>query len=539
MVFNFKKGLDRLVCAISTARNGTDCGALNLFRRLAEENGFSWWPVDTPELWDLSADPEFLPGVEWQDESRTVLKSLNLSQASLGGRLDLSGLAGLERLYISENHFSEIFLDGNTRLRELKACGNQLGVINPAQAPGLNELDLTSNLLEHLDLSQNPYLVTACLGDNQLMHLNLIGAVELKRLVADTNRLSELDLRDCPELIHLTLYENHLTGLDLSRNFKLDTLNIGDNNLSTLDLSQNPLLAYLNVYNTGLRELDLRQNPKLWYLVASSNYLTNLDLSAQTALIHLVLSGNSISALEVGANRDLRTLDAGDNNLETLDVSRNQNLWYLYASLNRLKSLDVSDNRHLLVLDVTQNFLRELNVGHSPKLQRLFASSNRLTHLDISRNPQLERLFANQNPLSSIEFGPVRQRALREVDLSECRLPLSVLIKCVGRGADLTLLGPQNKVFFEYKVFKPQEPAVLDFSSEAVLEGSSTLFTVLDVKRRPVGPETAETAGGIIKFHKKGRYQVLMENPLISSTAPGHSETVRAFSGWIDVLNNS
>jgi len=529
-MLGFKKNQGRL----NSVGTGADGGAGDFFRRLAEDNGFGWWPADSPDLWPLSPDPPSSAGVEWSDEAKSRLKSLNLKQAALGGRLDLEGLGDLERLYLSENNFSEIFLRGNFRLRELRACGNSLEKINPAEAPALRELDLTGNCLDALDLSENPDLVTVCLGDNRLMDLNLAGALQIKRLVADSNHLSQLDLSDCPDLIHLTVYENRLNRLDVSRNFKLETLNAADNLLGSLDLSQNPHLAYLNVYNTGLKELDLGRNPNLWYLVAAGNYLTGVDLSAQTALMHLVLSGNSIGSLEIGANRDLRTLDVGENALESLDIAGNRNLWYLYASLNRLKSLDLSSSAHLLVLDVTQNFLEELDLRQAPKLQRLFASSNRLTHLDVSHNPHLERLFVNQNPLCGLEFGPVRQKALKEVDLSECRLPLSGLVKCVGRGADLTLLSPQNNVFFEYRKISTAEP--LDLSSEALIEGSPTLFTVLDVKRRPVPAETAEVKNGLIQFHKRGRYQVMMENPLINSTAPGHSESARAFTGWLDVL---
>lgn len=519
------------------ARADYDPLATALLRNLAENNGFSQWPGDRPREWEVVEDLRWNNGVQWFTGLVEHLRGLNLCQQDLHGVVDLSGLESLERLYLSRNNLDALILNDNTHLRELHLDGNRLVRLDLSGAPSLVELEVTGNQVTTLNVARNRELVTLCIGDNRLMDLDLSGAAKLRRLVADTNQLCELDLSRCSDLTYLAVYENRLTDLSLRSCPRLETLSVADNPLqSGLDFSQNPELAYANLYNTGLEELDLSHNPRLWYLVASGNHLSSLDLSIQTALSHLVVSGNALDRLDVSQSPDLRTLDAGDNQIETLDVSRNQNLWYIYAALNQLTRLDISANSQLLILDLTQNQIQEINLRQNARLQRLYVTANRLRRLDVSRNELLERLYANDNPLEEAVFGRNRLTALREVDLSDCRLPLSALLPWVGRGADLTLLGPQHRVLFEHLTFEAGQLAVVDLTAEAVLHDAATEFTVLDAQKQPVPPQAAKIEDGRVTFRQKGRYQIMMTNPHVVSSSSGQLEPVLAFTGWIDRL---
>ena len=147
----------------------------------------------------------------------------------------------------------------------------------------------------------------------------------------------------------------------------------------------------------------------------------------------------------------------------------------------------------------------------------------------------MEKIFAVGNPIRELYFGSNLLLELKEMDLSDCSLPLSALLKCVGKGSRMNILGPQQEVFFEEWMPDQGRPAVLDLSSEAVIQGEPTSFSVLDIQKKLAPPENYEIDGGLIRFNALGRYQVMMSNPKIFSTAAGHPETVRAYTGWVDI----
>ncbi len=509
--------------------------ARDLIQRLKDNNGCDLWPSDLPEGWEVAADLRWNRGVQWTGEDQECLSGLNLCQQNLSGVADFSGLPTLERLYLTDNRLAALILSDNHRLRDLHVGFNQLVRLDLAGAPALVEVDLAHNQLASLQPAPCRGLTTLYANNNRLVELDLSANPRLRRLVVYANHLTDLNISGCPELTYLSALENRLRDLDLRRNPRLETLAVGDNEeLAALDLSRNGELAYLNLYNTGLTALDLSANPKLWYLVVSGNRLAELDLGRQTALSHLVVSANRLTRLEVRHLPELRTLDLADNRIEALDVSRNPGLWYLYAAANRLTEVDVRAAARLVILDVTKNRLSGLDLSRNHRLQRLYAAGNQIASLDLSHNPQLERLYVNDNPLARLELGANALTALKELDLSETRLPLSALARFVGLGAEMTMLGPQFRAFFDHLELKA--PGRLDLSSETRVAGRPTAFTVLDAHQEPVGAEAARVVDGVITFQRSGRYQVLMTNPAVVSNCAGQREPATVFTGVIEVV---
>ena len=92
-------------------------------------------------------------------------------------------------------------------------------------------------------------------------------------------------------------------------------------------------------------------------------------------------------------------------------------------------------------------------------------------------------------------------------------------------------------MLFERLTLAPDQPRRLDLSAEASLDGCPTTFTILDEQKLPASPEKADVAGGLITFHQKGRYRIMMSNDRVVSHLADQPQPrkVKACTGWIDV----
>lgn len=355
---------------------------------------------------------------------------------------------------------------------------------SPARLIALNLTNL--NLQRTADFSGLSALRRLELSGNGLRAVNLDGDSALIHISALKNQLAGLRVGGCPDLRHLALANNQLEKLDVSANPRLETLIVSMNRLSALDVSRNPNLTILEAMNNRLAALTVSSNPALVRLRVSYNQLSELDVSRHPALTELGVRNNELTALDVSGNEGLTELTAGRNKLRRLDLSRN------------------------------------------PRLTALSVDQNLLSVLDISLNPALETVEAQDNPLEEVVIGDNRLTILRSLNLDGCRLPLSRLAPLTGRAQNRVRFGSQENVLFERRVIAPGE--LLDLSGEAVINGSSTVFTVLSKKKRRVRPTDFTEEGGRIRFKSPGLYYVEMTNPIVfSSEAAGSSGQTRRF----------
>ncbi len=345
------------------------------------------------------------------------------------------------------------------------------------------------------------------------------GLTALKMLEASGNSLKGLNVDGDAALVFLGAQKNQLTSLRVGGCPNLTHLAVGSNQLEALDLSANPRLRELTVSKNRLSELEVSPNPELVNLEAMNNRLTRLTVAANPRLIRLMVSYNGLSELDVSANRELAELGVRDN---------------------RLTALDLKSNPALVELAAGRNGLRELDLSANPSLARLAVDQNLLVALDLSRNPDLVVLEAQRNPLSEIRLGENRLENLGSLNLDGCRLPLSQLALLSGKARSRARFGDQENVLFER--LNLARGQTLDLSAEADLDGTATVFTVLNDKKRRARPEEYELLeGGLVTFHRPGRFLVMMTNDRVVSSETnrltGRIRTfkVKVYTGSIDV----
>lgn len=181
-----------------------------------------------------------------------------------------------------------------------------------------------------------------------------------------------------------------------------------------------------------------------------------------------------------------------------------------------LDTLNLSHNRQLRALDITAGFnLAALDISANAKLESLSLFACWLTALDISRNTALKTVAIESCGLERINTGENSLPSLETFAVSSCRLPLSALAEVAAKAPGKFYAGNQRQVLFSSKVFPAVEEAVIDLSSEALINGVPTDFVVLDDKLDIADESRYSLENGVIRFKERGRYIIAMCNPVI------------------------
>ena len=325
-----------------------DVAAINA---IITNNGLSGYDLDDPDNWDFAT---------WNSDATSRIFFLYLSEKSLSGSLDISGLSALTHLYTDDNQLTSLDVSGLTSLTEISAENNQLASI---------------------DVSGATALTTLYVNNNQLTSLDVSSATALMLLAASYNQLSSLDASGLSALEVLGVSGNQLTSLDVSGLSALTYLYVDNNQLSSLDVSGLSALIWLDVYGNHLTSLDVSSATALEWLYAYNNQLTSLDVSGATALTYLNVSDNRLPSLDVSGLSALTSLDVSDNQLTSLDISGATALEVLGVSGNQLTSLDVSGLSALETLSVSGNQLTSLDVSGLSALTELYCDPSLEGHV--------------------------------------------------------------------------------------------------------------------------------------------------------------
>lgn len=110
-----------------------------------------------------------------------IVKYKNIAVLDLAGNklesFDATPFEKLQQLYIGNNNLTELKFGNNNLLWLCYAAGNQLGSIDFAGAPYIEQLDLGHNLFENIDLSQLSQLRTLSLVANSFTFATLPAAL--------------------------------------------------------------------------------------------------------------------------------------------------------------------------------------------------------------------------------------------------------------------------------------------------------------------------------------------------------------------------
>jgi Leucine-rich repeat (LRR) protein len=334
--------------------------------------------------WNTEPDPALWTGVLWDAGLTKRVYYLNISEKSLSGILNASGLDSLNELICYANQLTGLNVSGDIRLEMLLCQENQLTSLDIS---GLNSLDVLfcqTNNLTTLNVSGQTNLEVLNCEYNQLTELNISGLAKLSQLYYTFNSIHDLDISDLTNLTILGCAGNGIDTLDVSAFSNLTHLDCKWNELNYLNVSGLVNLDYLDCWLNNLTVLDLSSLSNLTFLSCADNQLTSLDVSALLGLNTLLCSFNQLTSLDVSACTDLEIFSCDDNHLSVLNTAGLTNITELYCSMNLLSLLDVSCMANLNKLDCHENMLDSLDVSTHTNLVSLICYENKLPFTSLA-----------------------------------------------------------------------------------------------------------------------------------------------------------
>jgi len=257
------------------------------------------------------------------------------------GQSDIESLKGIE--YFNNLKFLEC---GNNKLTELNLNNNTL----------LLEVKAHNNQLKTLSFDNNKVLEDVYAPDNQLNSLSLENNTQLKSIDVSNNNLSTIDVSKNINLTNIDIEENQITKIDLSKVTELTNLYAAGNNLTTIDFSANPHLVKVILKENALAQVDFSANAELVSVDCSYNNLLDIKLPDKPDNIKwLLLNGNNLTKLELDKLTNLGVLYLADNNLYNIDLSKNTKLANLDLSGNHFAAFDLTSNTLLTRVDLSRN----------------------------------------------------------------------------------------------------------------------------------------------------------------------------------------
>ncbi|MDR1422753.1 MAG: hypothetical protein LBI64_07840, partial [Coriobacteriales bacterium] len=413
---------------------------------LIAHNNLGWTPVSA----NGTTHPIDWTGVTWSDDARYKrIRALDLSDCSLEGAADISGLAALTSLDCSRNELASLDVSGCAVLETLDLNGNPLRHLKLQDG---NELQI--GIVSQDDASQDDATVrvtaftlsdrsitlkaeggeaglqnwrgldsTAGSKDNPVT-FTIVGVMSVTAYfvsysafdIAVINRVIENNGLEWTKASPAdgSYVPNDWGGVSWSGDTldkQITSLSINTNNSAqkdltgALDLSGLVALTYLNCDANQLVSLDVSGCVALTELRCSSNQLASLDIVGCTALDGLYCFDNQLESLDVSGLKALRYLYGYNNQLTSLKVSGCTALVRLYCYNNRLVDLDVSGLDALFDFRCYDNQLESLDVSGLDALDDLECYDNQLTSLDVSGLKALTQIVCDNNKLTSLDVS--------------------------------------------------------------------------------------------------------------------------------------
>ncbi len=371
----------------------------------------------------------------WRDESQIVswfgvVWSYTLPhrviQLSVGNmeltQLDVSKLTALTQLSCYSNKLKSINITGLSNLQNFSCNNNLLSSIDVSTNRNLQGLDCSSNLIPFSEL---PYTLPAGYGSINYSNQKPFSEEKSLTLGQTIDYSSEAVINGTSS--SFTWFRNNLKIEGTDNSGKYTPVSDG-----------------------------------FYYCTMSNPKFTGLVITTGKTIVGSPIEFNPDDIAALKSIRDnspsdspLRTSWADDipvkdwrgitwNSVYPLRVEK------LIVAAMRLNTLDVSLLTKLKYLDCTFNKLNKLDVSILPELSTLYCSNNQLDEIKIDKAQKISNLSCEYNRLS----------------LSKLPLPTSLMISY--------RYSPQNTLYDE-RTINPGE--IIDYSSEATIDGTSTVFT--------------------------------------------------------------
>ena len=280
-------------------------------------------------------------------KNMTNLTNLNLRGNELGNSISaLGSLTSLKKLYLENNHISDITAIGNlTNLETLDLANNIIKDISPLEnLTNLKQLYLSTNVIED---------IAPISGLSNLVDLNI-----------STNRIENIDaLSNLSGLKKIILSNNRITDISALKNFTtLDECNLYGNKIENLSVLKN---------NTGMTKL----------------YIGNTGISDITEIVQNM--------------SNLINFDFQQNSVENIDVLRNlRKIKKMNMSNNKITDISAIENLPDLVelRAFEQKIVVYANIGDTITLPNIFAQSkNTSSKIHSNEDYELSNVSLNGN----------------------------------------------------------------------------------------------------------------------------------------------
>lgn len=345
------------------------------------------------------------------------LETLNASENSITGSLDLTANAKLVNVYVFDNQLTSIDVSNLSLLEDLNVSTNDLITLDVSTNTALRELRISYTDIASLDVTDLTNLEEiSAFRISLLTTVTLKNNTALRSISASRCNLSGLDFSECPGLEIASLSRNNFTAVDFRTNPLLTDVNLSENQLTSLDLRTGNTAAFTNI--------DLEDNPNLTcvsiddpvyatkllgeeldeqtsYSKACGTYTFIPDDNFEAVLYTLGIDDTSndnhvlntraasVNSLDVSTSgitdltgiaafTALTSLNINENQVQEIDLSSNVLLQNLDVSENLLQVLDLSMLPNLLTVNVQQNLLFDFNLknGNNTNITGFSADSN-------------------------------------------------------------------------------------------------------------------------------------------------------------------
>lgn len=147
--------------------------------------------------------------------------------------LDLSSLAGLERVYCMNSSIKTLDLRSNQNLKFLHCYGNGMEYLRLPASPVLSQILCQDNALRTIEgLSGLTSVTELNVSNNHLETLDVSGMTEMIQLNCSGNGLKEITgLQDLKKLLHFRAADNALVDLTSLNTTEMQTLQVENNAL--------------------------------------------------------------------------------------------------------------------------------------------------------------------------------------------------------------------------------------------------------------------------------------------------------------------
>ena len=375
--------------------------------------------------WPIIIDEEHFPDEAFReyvneqygtDGVLTKLRALNITYLNVENKAiqDLTGIEYFKELITincENNQIENLYLGGNTNLKNLYCENNKLSTLDVSACPSLKSLWCSYNNFSELDLSNNTSLTYLNCYSDLIDVLDLSNCPEMNVSSVGASYGVTVITCDNPQGVGIDIDDSHFPDpVFRSRILEMYDRN-GDAKLSDAEIEA---VTYMNLPNnqpltatTNIRDLTgIEYFTSVEDIVLYQNELVSVNFSNNKKLKTINIDHTyTIESIIVSECTELKELYCGDGKLESLDVSNNTKLQKLYCGGNALTALNLSNNESLIKLICSSNKLELLDVDNCLSLEYLSCGSNLFTSLNLSNNTALTVLDCQHSKLTTLDLS--------------------------------------------------------------------------------------------------------------------------------------